>query len=361
MVLKRTVLICLLICMCSFAYADQKANSLSFNGLFNMIKSGFETEKLQDDQPDAFDDLDKYITMFLKGAGVIPSVANATDCIDSTRDLAKTMNSSVQNIISKGFNIDSYLAATEAIGSAQPAIKTCYDSGFDGYKQAADHLSHFSSTKSFFTKMGLKTAYSFFDWYSLYYSFNGAIAKKNSTMISFFAGQFVHTLLDFDETLNGTMSLKSSQNGLEVGFVDFTYDLVYSFLDGALILESTLIENCESNATVFINNFDYALSEFKKHTEEGTKNGVYAIADIFGGFHDVNTICLGGVNAGWSKVQEYLKITAHPLEIIYNIVWNYRRVYKHLLQAIECVFVMDAKCIGFEGGSLVYQVFAKHR
>jgi hypothetical protein len=360
MVIKRIALICLLISMCSFTYADQKDNSLSFSGLFNMIKGGFKTEALGDDQPDIYDDLDQYITMFFKGAGIIPMIDNTTDCINATRDLAKTIDQSVQNMIANGINLDSYLSATVAIGQAQPTIKTCYSPGFDGYKQAANHFSHFSSPKTFFTKMGLKVAFSFFDWYTLYYSFDGAIAKNDTSKILFVAGQFVHTLFDFDESLNGTVSLKSSQNNLEASYLDFTYDIVYNFLNGALILDSTKIEDCESNATAFAGNFDYALTEFKKHTEESTKNGIFAIADIFGGFNDVNTICLGGVDAAWDRVQEYLKILDTPLEIIYNVVWNYRKVYKYLMQTVECTFTMDAKCIGFQGGNLFYQVFAKH-
>lgn len=362
----KITLVCALAIMLTWssALAIETHEIPTFSGLFNMMKAGMGyAQEVRADEPDIYDQIDTYITMFLKGAGVPQIIANTTNCTDSTRDLAKGLDASITNMINNGFSLDSYLQTTLAIGVAQPTIKKCFGPSFESYKKTADHLSEFRDAKQFFTKMGLKVLYSFFDWYQLYYGFNDAIAKKNMTMISYYSGQFTNALLSFDNKLNGTWS----DNGMLAaepmvqGFFSSIYDLIYNFLDGSMILTQQQIGLCTNNVTDFFHNYDYAIEQFKLHTDAGTQNGVYAIADNFGIFHSVNDVCINSFKTAVQKVQDYLVIKKAPIEIIFNVVWNYRKVFKHMTSAIECSFSMDAKCIGYNTGGLIYQIFAKHK
>lgn len=361
MVLSKITLVCLLISMMAWSSASaEAATGSSFSGLLNLVKTSMGlVEPAFENLNDVYGDIDTYITMFLKGAGVTKRVMNTTDCLDSSRDLARGLDQSILNLINNGFNLDNYLATTKAIGGAQPMIKVCFNASHDGFQQAADHFGQFSSAKSFFQKMGLRVLYGFFDWYRLYFSLDHAVSNTNMTAISFYSGQLVQSLLDFNADINGTLTLQS--NSVSNSVATFFYDLAYHFLDGAMILQSEQIEYCQTNITGFAYNIEYAREEFSRHTDQGLYNGVYAIADLFGIFHNVNLICIGGFNKAWERIEEYLLIKAAPLEILFNIVWNYRRIYRHMTQAIECSFSMDAKCMGYNGGSLIYQVFAKHR
>jgi len=342
----------------------EEKNLESFTGMWNIIKNsvGYDSDAAILTDGDIYDDYDNYIKAFMKGAKINTTIKNSTDCVDATRDLAKNFTSSINNAISKGLNLDTYLGLTVSLGVAQPMLKLCFNSSLDTYKLTAQHLSQFSDAEVFFEKMGLQVSYSYFAWYRIYYAMEAAIQKKNITQISFLSGQLAYTLFDFDSSLNGTLifnrdSLVSAP--LPNSFLSFIYDLVFNFLDGANVLQSDKIKSCQNNVTNFRDNFDYAISEFKKKTEAGLYNGVYTIADLLGSFNSVNTICIGGVQAIWTSIQSYFIIWTAPLEIFFNVVWNYRKVYKYMNDGIQCTFSLDAKCIGYNYGKLVYQIFSK--
>jgi hypothetical protein len=361
MAFRKITLICLLLVVFASysAFAREQKNN---RGFLNGLVESSSQEQLGDD-PDIFDEIDTYVTRFLQGAGITKAIENTTQCIDSTRDLSRGVDKSVKNMIDNGFTVDNYLKITQSIGGAQPTIKTCFQPGFDGVSMISSHLSKFRNPADFFEKMGLKILYSFFDWYHLYYAFSNTIENKNMTGIAFYSGELANALLNFDSGLNGTqISNQGLQaNGVSNGFFSFFFDLIFSFFNGAMITTNPQIEVCTKNVTGFYDTFEFALAEFKKHSKEGDKNGVFAIADLFGIFHDVNANCYTGVMVSWNRVIEYWNMKAMPIEIIFNTVWNMRKIFKYMINTIECSFQMDAKCIGFNSGSLVYQILAKHK
>lgn len=361
MVLQKTTFACLLISLMALSFASARAASdSSFSGVQNLVKTSMGlVEPAFEDLNDVYDDIDTYITMFLKGAGVTQRVMNTTDCLGSARDLARGLDQSITNMITNGFNLDNYLAATQAIGEAQPMIKVCFNASHDGFQQAADHFGQFSSTRSFFEKMGLRVLYGFFDWYRLYFSLDHAVSNVNMTEISFYSGQLVHALLDFNADINGTLTLQNTPVSNSV--VTFLFDFVYNFLDGSMILQSKQVESCQANIVGFGHNIEYAREQFSTHTDEGLFNGVYAIADLFGIFNNANIVCISGVTNAWTRIVDYFVTPSNLMRTLLNMLWNTISIIRHTFLAVKCSFVLDAKCMGSNLGSLLYVVFAKYR
>ena len=318
------------------------------------------------EKTDIIDEIDEYIKVFLEAAKISPMINYTDNCTDANRDLAKGLIDSINNAQSKGFNEDSYLQITESLGAAQPMIKICYNSSFEGYQIAAKHLADFKDFNSFAYKFGLNVAYGFFQWYELYFRFQKAIEDNNSTEITVASGILTYELFNFNSTLNGTFGLFENHNSklmnsdIQDDKYQYLYDFFYHFLKGAQILESELISFCHNNYTSFKDNLDYAIDEIKKETEESIGNGVYAIADLFSIFHDLNFICIGGVNSALSAINGYIKIWNKPIQILYNVVFGYRDVYKHMKQVIDCSFQSDMVCTGLHSGILMYYIL-KHK
>jgi hypothetical protein len=359
---KYIAFVFILVALITLTFA--RAEEPTFSGLLNVVKDKMGNSDVLTSDPDVYDEIDTYITMFLRGAKVIPSIENSTQCVDATRDFARSIDAPFKNLIDNKFSVDNYLKVTAAVGGAQDTIETCFEPGYGGFTKLSTHLSQFSSAGSFFEKMGLRVLYGFFDWYDLYYNFDAAIDKKNTTMIVYFSGQLTHSLLDFDSSLNGTLSSKQTGLTLEVGssgVVGFVYDLFRNFFMGAQITSNKDVDKCVDTTLGFYQTFESAMNDFKNHTAEGDKSGVYQIASLFSAFHDINSQCWTGYNTSKNRVLEYWNIKATPIEIIFNLVWNVRKIFKHVVSSVECIFSLDGECIGLNTGGIIYQIFAKHK
>ena len=253
--------------------------------------------------------------------------------------------------------MDTYLTLTRHIGAAQPMITFCFNSSYDGYKDAAAHISTFSSPKDYFTKMGLKVAYSFFDWYRIYYSMTNAISKQNMTYVSFLSGQIVKTMLDFNSKLNQTDLTTTQLNADSI--VESIFELIYGVLDGAIFSKSDKIEVCETTTTDYVAQFETAMTEFKKHTEEGLYQGVNAVSQLFGQLYNLNNNCYGAYNSAISRINEYIEIFSSPYRIFFNLIWGYKAITTHMIDGMECLYNYDAKCVGSHLGNLFYLSFSK--
>ena len=368
---SRTLILLVVPMIVLSAIAQNEATqTLSFTGLFKQINANSRT--LTEGEQDFYDTWDEYITLFFKGAKVIPKIKDTEACINSTRDFSKAMGTSFKNIQEKGLDFDTYLESAKAVGEAQPAIKTCYDPQYTGITNIHEWLGHFKSTLGFIEKLFLNMAYSFYRWFEISKSFMEAFGKSDYKKISYVSGRAAQVLFDFDadlKNLNTNSELENIKSPLDIlKFFEFLslkvltsiFDFSYNFLDGALILESDKVEICEDTISSYKKSGKEAIEEIKKNTDEGIKTGVFIIADMLGKYHEVNEVCVSGVQTGIDRIHEYMRIRTAPIEILYNFIWNYRKIYKHMMQNVECLFTGDVRCIGFQTGSLVYQIFAKH-
>ena len=291
---SKLAFICLAVAIFALTTCSAKYNQNNkHSGVFKLIKDTVESNnKLGDD---IYDNIDLMISSFIKGTGADIVVNNTYEWVNATRDFARSIDKSVQDFISKGVNMDTYISLTQHIGNAQPMIKYCFNSSYDGYKDAASHLSTFSNPKEYFTKMGLKVAYSFFDWYRIYNSMVEAVKKQNMAQVSFLSGQIVKTMLNFNSKLNQTDLTAGQFNADSV--VESIFEFFYGLVDGAIFSHSAKIQVCENKTTEYSGRFQDAMTEFKKHTEEGLYNGVEAVSDLFGLFYMLNVGCYGAYNA----------------------------------------------------------------
>ena len=316
-----------------------------------------------DEKPDIYDFYDLYLTMFLKGAKVIPRVENTDVCVNATRDSSRLVGKSVDKIKTKGFNFDTYLETTNAISKAQPTIETCFDPSFEVFKKSSLWFGSFKSTLSFVKKFFVNALFSFYRWIEISKAYIDAIAKGDIPRIYYISGRAIFTLFDFDgdKEIPASLSNEVNHKELTLKFFSSMYDLFYHFLDGARILDGERVDFCEGNLTEYKNTFNEATKEIKKGTDESIKKGIYGYAQLVGEFDGINILCVAGLKDSIDVVNQYLRIRTAPLEIIHNFIWNYRKVYKHMMQSVECIFSGDAKCVGFNSGSLFYQIFAKHK
>eukprot|EP00343_Euplotes_focardii_P005196 CAMPEP_0205816062 /NCGR_PEP_ID=MMETSP0205-20121125/22133_1 /ASSEMBLY_ACC=CAM_ASM_000278 /TAXON_ID=36767 /ORGANISM="Euplotes focardii, Strain TN1" /LENGTH=226 /DNA_ID=CAMNT_0053103599 /DNA_START=318 /DNA_END=998 /DNA_ORIENTATION=+ len=221
-------------------------------------------------------------------------------------------------------------------------------------------LKHFKSTLSFVEKLFLNGLYSFYHWFEISTAFIDALAKQDIPRLAYISGKATFVLFDFDSDLKAPANVDFDQEQLTKNAFSVIFDLVYNFLDGALIFESYHVEFCEGNLTDYKTTFEHAREEISQGTAESIEKGVFEIAGLVGEYNNLNQICSQGVFSAIDRVHEYMRIRKAPLEIIYNFVWNYKKVYKHMTQSVECIFSGDAKCVGFHSGKLFYEIFAKH-
>eukprot|EP00344_Euplotes_crassus_P012577 CAMPEP_0196996918 /NCGR_PEP_ID=MMETSP1380-20130617/2687_1 /TAXON_ID=5936 /ORGANISM="Euplotes crassus, Strain CT5" /LENGTH=285 /DNA_ID=CAMNT_0042413035 /DNA_START=258 /DNA_END=1115 /DNA_ORIENTATION=+ len=278
----------------------------------------------------------------------------------------------IQNKIkTNGLTFESYLDSTIAIGKAQPTIKICFDPNYQFFDETHQWLSHFKSTWSFIWKFTLNQIYSGYRWFEITKAWNQAYSKQNITRLSFVSGKAAYVLVDFDEELRTPQKLNQLELSAPLDIALFieklasnvlvgTFDLVYNFLDGAKIFESKSVDVCENGIKDYKKAYRDAIDEIKKNTYGSIKNGFFQIADLLGDFHTVNEKCVSGIQAAIDRVHEYKRMRSAPLEILRNFVWNHKKVYKHMMQTVECLFNLDSKCIGFSSGQLFYEIFAKH-
>ncbi len=345
---------------------------MAATGNSQVLPSRFANKQgaLKADEPDIFDIRAELVRFFFKGAKVIPRIPTSNECLNASRDLTRTLYGIHENIDKKGFNFDTYTEATKTVGAAQPVIKTCFESNYQFLDETHNWLNHFSSTLSFIGKFFLNQIYSGYRWYDITKSFMESMSEGNYTKMAYFSGKATYVLFDFDETVKSPSLLSSSGLSAPIDIAVFfeklasnflvgIFDLAYNFLDGAAIFESKTVATCENAINEFKSEYKSAVADIKEHTYKSIKSGVYKIADLFEKFGSVNELCVSGVKSAIDQVEMYKRMRKAPLEILRNFVWNHRKVYKHMMQTVECLFNLDSTCIGFSSGRLVDEIDAK--
>lgn len=327
------------------------------------------------DEPNYYEIYGNYTKEFMRGAKIIPRIPSTEECIKEVMRVSKEVIEDYQRIQKQiknnGLTFESYLDYTITIGKAQPTIKTCFDPNYQFFDETHQWLSHFKSTWSFIWKFTLNQFYSGYRWFEIVKAWNQAYSKKDNNTLSFIAGKAAYVLVDFDEELRTPQELNQLELSAPLDIALFierlasnvlvgAFDLVYNFLDGAKIFEPKSADVCENGIKDYKKAYRDAIDDIKKKTYESMKNGFFQIADLLGDFHTVNEKCISGVQAAIDRVNEYKRMRSAPLEILRNFIWNHKKVYKHMMQTVECLFNLDSKCIGFSSGQLFYEIFAKH-
>lgn len=349
----RVALISVLLLVCAFS-----AHASSRDYIRDQMMKGLNLESDAvgaDTWKDLFD-------AFLDGAEVDTFVENSTDCVHDFEYSYADMGEAISHFVKRGWSWENYLDLNEAMGTFTPLIRTCYDVSLDSVHDAKDHFDKFDSLVDFAMQAKDNIVIHVFDWYDVIAKFNEAFAKKKNKDIAFQAGRAVTLFLNFDAKMPSPS--KAGHASANLGDIDDILrdaeEFMKGFLNGTQVLSSKRVTNCVNETEFMVESVEDAFDQFDKHSSEGTREGVFELADMFEHLKPLNEECYYAVGDIEATIQKYIKTFTSPLDIAFNAAKHFNELYVDVLSFLQHIKNNEWYSAGEDFGDMFYNIFFDH-
>lgn len=346
----RVTLISVLLLVCAFS-----AHAVSRDYIRNQMMKGLRMES------DSFgsDTWKDILDSFLDGAAVDNFVDNSTDCVHDFEYSYTDMSEAVSHLYSRGWSWENYLDLNEALGSFTPLIKTCYDVSFDSYSDVITHFSKFDSFATFATQAKDNVVVHVFDWYDVVAKINEAVSSSSSKDIAYQVGRSITLFLNFEAKMPSPT--KTTQGVNNLGDFDdllrYAEEFMVGFLNGTQVLSSDSVTNCINETEFMVASVEDAYTQFEKSSTEGTREGVFELADMFEHLKPLNEDCYSAYGDIETIVQKYIATFSSPLDIALNAAKHFNELYVDVISLIQHYKNNEWKSTGQDMGDIFYNIF----
>lgn len=294
----------------------------------------------------------------LEGAGVDNIVANSTECLHDVEHTYDDVGEAISHFVQRGWSWENYLDLNGALGDFTPLIRTCYNVTESSIDQARDHFGQFESFVDFANQAKNNAISHFMDWYDVYYKISEAIDKKRNKDVAFQVGRAFRLLLDFTPKMVNDNIEEFGE--LELPDLRPFEDFLKGFLNGTQILSSDKIKRCVNETEFMVASIEDANTQFRKGTDEGFKEGVFELADMFEHLRPLNEQCYNGIIDVEDIVKKYIKTFTSPLDIILNAARHFNQIYADALGVVQHCKNSEWKECGKDAGDVFYNIFFDH-
>lgn len=295
-----------------------------------------------------------YVDAFLEGSTIDEIVANSTECVHDIEDTNEDMTEAITHFIKRGWSLENWFDLNGALGDFTPLIRTCYDVGHDGMEDAKTHFGKFDSLVDFAEQARDNAIIHSIEWFDVVAKFNEAFSKKKGKDIAFQAGRAITLFLNFDA--RGSNKLTSSQP-IQLPDLHWLENLMQGFLNGTQVLSSQRVKNCVNETLFMVDSITDANVQFAKKTDEGFREGVFELGDMFAHLKPLNEECYYGVGDIEATIQKYIKSFKTPIDILFNALKHFNEISVDVISVMQHYNNKEWYDLGFDLGDIFYNVF----
>jgi hypothetical protein len=156
-------------------------------------------------------------------------------------------------------------------------------------------------------------------------------------------------------------SLNKNYTNYYQPFIDFGLQFFNGsgFLDGDNYPNLvTSVVTFEESIFEFIDQFEIYRTNRSDSTAELLT--VYSLADLFFEFYPINQFTFALKDQFTAQVDTYNQIFSVPMEIFFNVLYNYRYIFQYLSSIVNCSFSLDLDCTGYNVGLLLKKILLKY-
>lgn len=296
----------------------------------------------------------EYLDAFLEGAKVDELVDNSTDCVHDFEHLNDDVGEAISHFIQRGWTMENYFDLLGAMADVTPTTRTCYDVTTTSYTDVTTHFGKFKDFMDFVMQTKDNVVNHLFDWYDVYAKLQDAITRGYPKEIAKEIGRATNLLLVFAPKASNSMTVNQPISLPDLSWLE---DFAVGFINGTKVFSSDHIKNCINETDFMVESFKDADAEFKKGTAEGTRNGVFEIADMFEHLKPWNMECYDSSGEMYETIMKYISTFENPLDILFNAVKHFNKIWKDIDDFGEAYKKDDWKGMGHASGEIFYYIF----
>ena len=291
---------------------------------------------------------------FMDGLDIDTMVANSTNCVHILEQGYIDISEAVNHIYKRGWSWENYLDVLSSLGTVTPITRTCFDVAVDARSEFSSYFGSFEGFIDFVNQARNNAITHSWEWYTISSAIVSAIQNNRPLEAAFQIGKGLHLMFDFKPTMN---SVSISQITLDLPDLRPLEDLLKGFLEGSKVFDSENIRNCVNNTEFVVQSIEDANAEFSKKTDEGFRNGIFEITDVFEILKPLNLFCYDGTEDVRKIVNRIIKNFSSPLDILINAARHIPELSAAGLGVWQAFKNSEFKDMGTELGKIFYYVF----
>lgn len=294
---------------------------------------------------------------FMEGANLDDLIGNTTDCVHYVERGYDDLSEAINHLVYRGWTWENYLDLMGAMADFTPISRTCYDVVGETIVSLSEHFARFNGFIDFMTQVFNNAKLHFFDWYTLYTKITDALSRNRPKEVAFQIGTGVVLLFNFKPRAE----LNQIYTEVSIPNFDWAVDFFRGFLNGTRILSSDRIKKCINETDFVVDSITDANTEFKKGTDEGRRNGIFELTDIFAHLRPWQEQCVGGFQDLEKILLSYFNTFDSPMDIVYNAIRHMSEISISFVSALQNFKNSNWEALGKNIGDIVYNVLLTNK
>jgi hypothetical protein len=289
---------------------------------------------------------------FMEGAQFDDLVGNTTDCVHYVERGYDDLSEAVNHLVVRGFTWENYLDLMGALSDVTPIARTCYDVVGESYFSLSDHFARFNGFVDFITQVFDNMKLHFADWWNVYSRITDSLKRNRPKEVAFQIGTAVVLLFNFKPRAE----LTQIHTEVFIPNFDWAVDFLKGFLNGTRILSSDRIKRCINETDFVVDSITDANTEFRKGTDEGRRNGIFELTDIFAHLRPWQEQCVGGFQDLEKIILTYFNSFDTPMDIFYNAIRHSGQISISFVSALQNFKNSNWEKLGANIGDIFYDI-----
>ena len=223
----------------------------------------------------------------MQGSKINTIVSESEDCVNANVYLLGNISAALQEYTKKP-TINNFFGITKSFEKFTPAIKFCFGSSVEATEAVYTHLKKFKTLSKFWHALVLNFENELLLFGIQVNNMKNLLLAGKFNELSFAYGEFLNKVVDFQPMMISASNPKL--NDFAVNSQDFFDGLV----NGTVIFKTDNILQCFNQTRWYAESFETAFADFRKGTDQGFKDGIFAIAESFSHIYPVAFNCWKG-------------------------------------------------------------------
>mmetsp|Transcript_37558 Transcript_37558/g.37112 ORF Transcript_37558/g.37112 Transcript_37558/m.37112 type:complete len:339 (-) Transcript_37558:72-1088(-) len=294
------------------------------------------------------------IDSFLDGFDVNSLVKNSTECIHKTEKGTVDVSEAINHIITRGWTWENYVDLLGSMGNVTPVTRTCFDVVVGAREQITNFFGEFDGFIDFANQVKDAAIANAWEWYTVSSAIVSAIQNNRPKEVAFQAGKALALLFKFNPKLSAE-ELEAIR--VSIPSLKPLEEFVRGFVEGSTVFDSEHIKTCMAESQFIVASVEDANREFSRGTDEGFRNGVFEIADIFEKLKPINVGCFNGFNDVVRIVTNMYNTFNSPIDIVINAARNGVNISTAALGLYQGFRNGNWNVVGRESGRIFFYIF----
>ena len=337
----KTSIVIVMMCLVATSYCQ-------FSSLKDALQKRDYSDSLASKKP--IWTIESLIQNFLQGSKLNTIISESEDCVNANVYLLGNVSNAFHEYAKKP-SVNNFFGITQAFGNFTPAVKFCFGSSVEASEAIFTHLKQFGTIKKFFSALIVNVENELLIFGIQVNNLKNLLFAGDYNKFSFAWGEFLNKLVDFQPMMR--QSLSSPQVG---DFAVNAQDFFDGVVEGTVIFKTDNILQCFNQTRWYTESFELALKNFEKGTEQGFKDGWFAIADSFSHIYPVAFNCWKGEEDFFIQFYKHTDLR-NPLEALFRFTRNFEFIYKGIIPAFKLLDQAKYMESGNMFGEIIFRAF----